>query len=188
MDSGGEPVNVPNVLTAIRFVIVPIFGYFLHQEQYIIAICLFLLGGITDILDGYIARKYNLITSFGKLADPLADKLMLITAIVFLTLQGFIPSPVLVIVIAKEFFMGIGSIVLYKNKNTVVAANWYGKLTTVIFFFAIVATIIVKVEKFSNQYTDTIVNALIVIAVLSTLVSFFLYSVNFVRIRKGMRV
>jgi cardiolipin synthase len=99
------------------------------------------LGGITDVLDGYIARKFNLITSFGKLADPLADKMMQITALVLLTMQQKIPAVILIIVIAKEAFMGAGSILLYKKENFVVSANWYGKLATVIFFVAIIFTL-----------------------------------------------
>ncbi|WP_313561947.1 CDP-alcohol phosphatidyltransferase family protein, partial [Ruminiclostridium cellobioparum] len=68
--------NIPNLLTLIRLLIVPVLGYFLYFEHYIPAMILFAFGGFTDVLDGYIARKYNLITKWGKVFDPLADKLM----------------------------------------------------------------------------------------------------------------
>lgn len=136
---GGEQLNVPNILTVLRFIIIPIFAYFLCGHQYIIATILFLAGGITDVLDGYIARKYNLVTSWGKIADPLADKLMQLTALVILSLViKLIPIELLLIILAKEIFMGIGAIVLYKQNNYVVSADWYGKMATVVFYLAVV--------------------------------------------------
>jgi cardiolipin synthase len=162
-------VNLPNILTALRFVLIPVFGYFLYKENYIIAVSLFLLGGITDVLDGYIARKYNMITSWGKLADPLADKFMQITALVLLTMQQRIPTAILIIVVAKEIFMVAGSILLYKQQKFVVSANWYGKMATVVFFFAIIM-IIVRVPY--SQF-------FIIVALLSTLFAFFMYSLTY---------
>lgn len=176
-------MNIPNLLTALRFVLIPIFGYYLYNEQYLIAIILFLLGGLTDVLDGYIARKFNMVTSWGKVFDPAADKLMQITALVLLTVQELIPSVVLIVVVAKEAFMGMGSIVLYKKKNVIVSANWYGKLATVIFYLAIIMTIIFKMEKINNPNTNNLINVFIGIAVLSTLFAFFMYSLAYRKIR-----
>ena len=126
-------MNIPNILTLVRFCLVPFFGYCLYNEQFVAATILFVAACVTDILDGFIARKFNLVTPFGKLADPLADKLMQLTALTILSLQSIIPLPVLIIVLAKEIFMILGSILLYKRVNFVVQANWYGKMTTVIF-------------------------------------------------------
>jgi len=81
---------------------IPFFGYYLYNERYTVAVILFLLAGVTDVLDGIIARKFNMVTSFGKLADPLADKLMQLTALTILTIQDIIPLPVLIIVVAKS--------------------------------------------------------------------------------------
>ena len=184
-------MNIPNILTALRFLIVPIFGYFLMTEQYLVAILLFLVAGLTDILDGYIARKYNLITSFGKLADPLADKCMQIMALVVLVFQPnpLIPVTVLIIVVAKEIFMAAGSMLLYKRGKNIVAANWYGKLATVILYSAIFMTIIVKMEKFNtilnNSYTSILINVFVGIAVISALFAFFMYSMTFRQITKA---
>ena len=175
-------MNIPNILTIVRFLIIPVFGYCLYVENYNFSILLFTLGGITDILDGYIARKYNLITSFGKLADPLADKLMQITALVFLRAQGLIPVIFSIIVVAKEVFMGLGSITLYKKENFVVSANWYGKLATVIFYFVIVTVILLKNFNVPNSalYIDMATG----IAVAFALYAFFMYSIQYRRIRK----
>jgi len=172
-------VNIPNILTAIRFVFVPFFAYYLYNEQYTVAVVLFLLAGITDVLDGLIARKFNMITSWGKLADPLADKMMQLTALTILTMQEIIPLPVLIIVVAKESFMVVGSILIYKKVNFVVQADWYGKFATVVFFLAIVLTIAIRSGRFINPYTDVVVNIAVIIAVVSTLFAFFMYTIQF---------
>ncbi|HHV30039.1 CDP-alcohol phosphatidyltransferase family protein [Acetivibrio mesophilus] len=172
-------MNIPNILTAIRFVFVPFFAYYLYNEQYTVAVVLFLLAGITDVLDGLIARKFNMITSWGKLADPLADKMMQLTALTILTMQEIIPLPVLIIVVAKESFMVVGSILIYKKVNFVVQADWYGKFATVVFFLAIVLTIAIRSGRFINPYTDVVVNIAVIIAVVSTLFAFFMYTIQF---------
>lgn len=174
-------MNIPNILTALRFVLIPIFGYALYNEHYLAAIILFTLGGITDILDGYIARKYNLVTSFGKLADPIADKLMQITALILMTMQELIPGVVLIVVVAKEIFMGLGSISLYK-KHIIISSSWYGKLATVVFYFAIIMTIIFKMSDLSNGYADMLVKIFIGVAVASTLFAFVMYVISYRKI------
>ncbi len=168
-------MNIPNILTVIRFILIPVFGYHMYQKQYIAAVVVFLIAGLTDILDGYIARKYNMVTSWGKIADPLADKLMQITALAFLTFFEKIQLIVLVIVIIKEAFMGAGTIFLYRRKHVVVSANWYGKLATVIFYIAIILSI------FNQKYQDV----LIWIAVLSTLFALVMYTISFTKIKKS---
>lgn len=170
-------MNVPNILTVIRFLMIPVFAYFLCLGEYFTAAFLFLLAGLTDVLDGFIARKYNLITPWGKLADPLADKLMQITALVILTfIHGFIHPIILAVVLAKELFMVAGSVVLYKQNDYVVSANWYGKMATVVFYFAIVMII------FKAPYR----NVFISVAVLSTLFAFLMYIRQYMQIKNAV--
>ena len=177
--------NIPNVLTTLRILIAPFLGYFMYSEKYIIAIILFALGGFTDILDGYIARKYNFITKWGKVFDPLADKLMQITALVFLVMHDFIPIAVLIIVVIKETLMVIGGILLYRKGKTVIGANWYGKLATVIFYFAILATIILSLESLSNSYTTMAINFAIGLAVICTLFALLMYIIIYFEFSKN---
>lgn len=167
--------NIPNLLTLLRLVIVPFVGYYLYYENYLPATILFAFGGFTDILDGYIARKYNLVTKWGKVFDPLADKLMQITALVFLGLHHFIPLVVLIVVVVKEAMMLTGGILLYTKGKTVIGANWYGKLATVIFYFAILATIILSLDSLSNSYTAIAINIALGLAVASTLFALIMY-------------
>lgn len=173
----GEWVNIPNILTAIRLLIIPVFGYYLFKEQYVVSVILFLLGGLTDVLDGYIARRFNMVTSWGKLADPVADKLLQLTALVLLTIQKEIPFVILAIVALKEAFMAAGSVFLYKKQKFVVSANWYGKLATVVFYLAVIAIIIFDMSPLYNRL-------FIGIAVASTLFAFFMYILSFITIRK----
>ena len=172
-------MNIPNILTVIRFIVIPVFAYYLllGSGYYSIAVILFLLAGMTDILDGYIARKFNMITSFGKLADPLADKLLQITALLILTYQNKIPFIILTIIIVKEGFMAAGGILLYKKENYVVTSNWYGKAATVIFYFAII--MILFNEPYSNYF--------IIIALLSAVFAFFMYILTYIRIKKNLK-
>lgn len=165
-------MNIPNILTVIRFIMIPVFAYFLYTGSVIKAAVVFVLAGFTDILDGIIARKFNMITDWGKLADPLADKLLQITALLLLTLQKKLPSIILIVVLAKEIFMIAGSYFLYKNKK-VVSANWYGKLATVLLFLSIVFTL------FKLPYSMFFVYC----AVIATLFAFIMYSFSFVRMK-----
>ncbi len=175
---------IPNALTLLRLIIVPFLGYFIYCEKYTTAIILFAFGGFTDVLDGYIARKYNLITKWGKFFDPLADKLMQITALVFLVLHRFIPLIVLIIVVIKESLMLAGGIMLYKKGKTVIGANWYGKLATVIFYFAILATIIIKIVAGNNGYALNAIYVAIGLAVVCTLFALSRYIIIYFRLSK----
>jgi len=178
-------VNVPNILTALRFILIPVFAYFLNTEHYVTAVILFLAGGLTDVLDGYIARRYNLVTSWGKIADPMADKLMQMTALVILSYSGKIPVELLLIILAKEIFMGIGALVLYKQDNYVVSANWYGKIVTVVFYLAIIMLI------FDEPFSQWILLGLpfnrlfFLLAVLLALFAFYMYVKSYQKIKRS---
>lgn len=132
--------HVPNILTIIRFLLIPLLIIVALQSDYISTIIVLTLSGITDILDGYIARRFNYITNFGKLMDPLADKATQITLLTVLTIQKIIPVWIIVIVLLKEFLMIAGASFLY-GKELVVSSKWYGKLATVLFYIAIVCSL-----------------------------------------------
>ena len=127
---------VPNALTVLRFLLIPIIVIACVQGQYILAIAVLSISGLTDILDGTIARKYNYITDFGKLMDPLADKATQISLLTTLFIKGAIPIWILAIVVLKEFCMVSGASFLYE-KELVVSSKWYGKLATVLFYVTI---------------------------------------------------
>ena len=134
--------HVPNTLTIIRFFLIPAILYFIFTEQYIAAFIMLTVSGLTDVLDGIIARKFNCITNFGKLIDPLADKTTQIAILAALTFKGLIPLWMLIIVFVKEFAMIAGASFLY-GKELVVSSRWFGKLATVLFYLAIICSFII---------------------------------------------
>ena len=110
----------------------------LHNQ--VLGAGIFVLSGITDVIDGYIARHFNMITNFGMIYDPFADKLMQITAVICLVILDMIPKWLLAIVIAKELTMIVIGGILYLRK-IVVRSNWYGKTATVIFYASVLCII-----------------------------------------------
>lgn len=135
--------HIPNLLTIVRFFLIPVIVGCLNEGNYILAFVFLTISGLTDVLDGFIARKYNFITNFGKLIDPLADKATQISVLTVLTIQNVIPLWILVIVLLKEFVMIAGASFLY-GKELVVSSKWYGKLSTVLFYVAIVSSFFIK--------------------------------------------
>ena len=135
--------NIPNALTIVRFLLVPFIVYYILTGQYIAGFIVLTISGLTDILDGCIARKFNFITNFGKLVDPLADKTTQIAVLASLTFKNIVPLWILIIVFIKEILMVAGASFLYGNK-LVVSSRWYGKLATVLFYIAIVCSLIIE--------------------------------------------
>lgn len=135
--------HIPNILTIIRFLLIPIIVLYIFSGNFILAFVFFTLSGLTDIADGFIARKFNLISNFGKLMDPLADKLTQISTLASLAIVHIIPIWILVIVLLKEFVMIVGASFLY-GKDVVVYSKWYGKLATVLFYVAIVISLLLN--------------------------------------------
>ena len=169
---------VPNALTVIRFLLIPIIVIACVQGQYILAIAVLSISGLTDILDGTIARKYNYITDFGKLMDPLADKATQISLLTTLFIKGAIPIWILAVVVLKEFCMVSGASFLY-GKELVVSSKWYGKLATVLFYVAMVISLFL--EQIGNT-TNTIIKAIGIadtviyyLAVITTIASLIMY-------------
>lgn len=135
--------QIPNMLTMCRFVLIPfIFGAII-QNDYVAAFVFLTISGMTDILDGFIARKFKFITNFGKLIDPLADKATQIATLIALTYIKVIPIWILVVVFIKELIMVSGASFLY-GKKLVVSSRWFGKLATVVFYIAVVASLVRK--------------------------------------------
>ena len=130
--------NIPNVLTMLRIILIPVFvAVFFstpHDRDKIAALVIFAAASITDMFDGMLARKLNQITDFGKLFDPLADKVMVVTAMVCQALIGVFPWIAIIIVGVKELIMMLGGIFML-SKNVVVYSNYVGK-TAQVFFIA----------------------------------------------------
>lgn len=126
-------MNLPNKLTCLRMVMIPFFVLFMYLPQNwarYVALIIFIAASLTDTADGYIARKYNLITDFGKFMDPLADKLLVCSALILFVGTGEIPAFVVVIIIAREFIIS-GFRLVASDNGIVIAASWWGKSKTI---------------------------------------------------------
>lgn len=142
-------MNLPNKLTMCRIVLVPVFIMFVSLGQYgaagfeprwyLEAGVTFAFASFTDFLDGYIARKYNMITDFGKFADPLADKLLTTVAFIYMMRDGVCSPIVLCIILAREFAVsGLRMIAASSKSGKVIAANMWGKVKTVLMMLTII--------------------------------------------------
>lgn len=129
--------NVPNVLTMIRLVLIPVFVILYVNQLQKGALIVFLAASFTDFLDGYLARKHNQITAFGKLMDPLADKVMVCTALLCQAISGIFPWSAFAVVMSKELLMVIGGAFLLK-RDIVVYSNMLGKVAQCSFILALV--------------------------------------------------
>ncbi len=134
-------MNLPNQLTMLRIILIPVFIVVLMMGYYYWAAAIFVIASATDALDGYIARKYNLVSNFGKLMDPLADKLLVVSALVCLVELGDIAAWMVVIILAREFTItALRSVAA--SEGIVIAAGNSGKLKTIFQMVAITAILL----------------------------------------------
>ena len=137
---------LPNLLSLIRIALVPVFvvTYFTDaNETKTLALIVYIVAFVTDALDGYIARKYDLTSNIGKVLDPLGDKLMMTAALMCMVISGRLPVWTVAIVVAKESVMGIGGLVIHRRAKTEIPpSNIFGKTATVVFVFACVVIMI----------------------------------------------
>ncbi len=149
-------ITIPNIITSIRLAAIPVMAYYIYasvhisEEYNLVAFILFISIWATDVLDGYIARKFNQISDFGKLFDPFVDKLFHFATALMMAIVGKIPFWVPLLIFLKELFMIIGGTVLFKKYRIVVYSKWYGKLATVLFVLAFCILFFIPKEEISK--------------------------------------
>jgi len=140
-------MNLPNKLTTLRVIMIPFFVFFLlwqNGENYtfrMIALALFIIASLTDLLDGKIARKYNLVTNFGKFMDPLADKLLVCSALICLIELNALPAWMVIVIISREFIIS-GFRLIASDNGVVIAASYWGKFKTTFQMVSVVLLIL----------------------------------------------
>ena len=168
-------MNLPNKLTLFRVILIPFFVFFLlapYFEGYgnYIAVAIFIVASITDFLDGKIARKYHLVTNFGKFMDPLADKLLVSSALICLVDLNKIPAWIVIVIIAREFIIS-GFRLVAADNGVVIAASYWGKFKTA---FQMV-TVIVLILNIPGEVFAVIGTVLIYIPLVLTVISLIDY-------------
>ena len=138
-------MNLPNKLTVARVILIPFFVFFLLNDSmnpYFkwVALAIFIVASLTDLLDGKIARKYNLVTDFGKFMDPLADKLLVCSAMIGLIELGRIEAWIVIVIIAREFIIS-GFRLIVADNGRVIAASYWGKFKTTFQMFMVILMI-----------------------------------------------
>ena len=169
--------NIPNILTIIRFILIPFIFTAVISKHYLTALIIFTISALTDILDGFIARKFNYITDLGKLIDPLADKLTQVSLLLSLSILGILPWWIFAIVFIKELVLIISASVLYSKDDVVVYSKWYGKLATTLFYLAIVCSLLINEFNFAIPFRIDLY--LYYLAILATIFALIMYSIKF---------
>ncbi len=161
-------MNLANKITILRLLLVPMYIYLAGYTNYsFVTLIVFALAAFTDFLDGYIARKHNMVTDLGKFMDPLADKILTLSAFILFSSQGLISPAVTIVVVMREIIISVFRAVA-ASKNIVIAASIYGKLKTV----SQMATIItIYLYIIIGRNNDMIINALIMIMTILTIAS-----------------
>lgn len=163
-------MNLPNKLTVLRVCMVPIFVFFMLWDhlgttgRYIAAL-IFILASMTDWLDGYLARKNHLVTDFGKFMDPIADKLLVCSAMICLVEQGMLASWMVIVIIGREFIIS-GFRLVASDKGIVIAASYWGKFKTV---FQMIMVILLILNL--GGIWDTLAQVITWIALILTVIS-----------------
>lgn len=147
-------MNIPNMITILRILLIPIYLYFFYSSlsnNILMAGIVFIIAGISDVLDGYIARKYNMTSKLGIVLDPIADKLMTFTILISFTTKGIIPLWILIALGIKEIAMLSGGAILYLFKGKqVMPSNQYGKVATLSFYAATLSVVFRLPELLSS--------------------------------------
>lgn len=134
-------MNLPNKLTLLRIIVVPFFIAAFMMEEYLIAVILFALASLTDYFDGQIARKRNLVTNFGKIMDPLADKILVYSALCLFLEDGHIRAWMLIVILAREFIVA-GMRTVAASEGKVLAAEMSGKIKTVLQMIGVIVMMV----------------------------------------------
>lgn len=174
--------NIPNILSVIRIILVFVFvAVFFALESPVWALIVFLTAGATDVVDGYLARRFNWITNLGKILDPLADKLMQCTALVCLCIKGLVPVWFALVFFAKEIATLVTGLLVIKRRSVVVVSKWYGKAAVCLFYLAIFVCIV-----FRNFLEENPIVAILmfVTVALFALISFAGYIKHYSKLKK----
>ena len=166
------PLNLPNVLTVVRILLVPVLVVALLGETAngdLLAAIVFALASVTDAIDGYLARSRNAITTFGKLMDPVADKLLIIAALFTLVSLDRVSAWVAMVIVAREFAVTVTRMAVAPS-GVVIAANWWGKAKTIV---QVVTIFLLIAIDGSPAWLDLLTYAMVAITVVSGIDYFF---------------
>ena len=164
-------MNLPNKLTILRTILIPFFLIFIYTDFWgkvnaYISVAIFIIASLTDLLDGKIARKYNLVTNFGKFMDPLADKLLVCSALIALVDLGKLAGWIVIVIIAREFIIS-GFRLVASDNGVVIAASYWGKFKTTFQMIMIILLVLDLPFKYMNIINMAVVYIALALTVIS---------------------
>ena len=175
--------TLPNVLSILRLLMIPLIVYLFETEQYWWAFGMLLLSGATDVIDGWIARTFHLVSDFGKAIDPIADKLTQLAVLFCLMRQYWWVRAAMLL---KEITIGIMGLVALRRTHSVYSAGWYGKLCTVVIYLSMFALILWQpITGSPPDPTFVLIDSIVIVAVI--LLAFIKYLFYFLRILREAR-
>lgn len=189
-------MNLPNRLTLLRVLMIPFFVFFMLMSirgadiavlrtgavqsfiiQRYISFVIFAAASFTDFLDGMIARKFHLVTDFGKFMDPLADKLLVCSALILLTAEGSLSAVVVIVVIAREFIIS-GFRLIAADNGIVIAASWWGKFKTVFQMLLCMALILPTMPAFLGETVMSVLTAAVLVLTIVSLADYMIKNIK----------
>lgn len=175
--------NIPNCLCFLRILLIPLFLYIYFNAtndiHYFIATGILIISGFSDFLDGYIARKFDMITDFGKLIDPIADKLTQVAIVVALVYDYSLIWVLLVIIVLKDSMLGIVGLYLYQYGLKIDGASWWGKIATAYFYLVVIILVSLHIPN------TLFANVLIISSSILMLIAFYVYAKQLYQMSKS---
>lgn len=172
--------NIPNILCYIRFLLIPVFISLYIKEAYKQAAIVVLISGLTDFLDGFVARTFHMVTEFGKLIDPLADKLTQASLIFVLVVRIKWMFLLLILFVIMQLFMLIAGLIMLKKGKKLNGAKWFGKVSTTVFYAVMLVLVALP------NLTSNIQNILMLVCGAFLLLSFLLYINEYVKMYRAL--
>ncbi|MCR4719533.1 MAG: CDP-alcohol phosphatidyltransferase family protein [Firmicutes bacterium] len=170
-------LTIPNLLSLLRILMIPVIVWlYINEKNYRAATAMIILSGLTDVADGIIARKLNMVSDFGKILDPIADKLTQCTLIICLSLKYPKMVWLITLFVAKEFVMALLGYITIKTTDSVNSAKWYGKLSTFVLYASMILMVLIP------DLPLTIVNILIILCAAILCLSLAMYTRFYVKI------
>ncbi|MCH5202422.1 MAG: CDP-alcohol phosphatidyltransferase family protein [Oscillospiraceae bacterium] len=173
--------TIPNVLSFMRILLIVPFMIMFLYEKYVAAAIMIGVSGLTDCFDGFLARKLHQVSEFGKLLDPIADKLTLLAVGVAMCIMSPEIITIMVILIIKDILMIIGGSTLVKNKIKPPQARWYGKLGTILFYLSVCIIVVLKIADIQIPYLSLILLSITAVSMIFALVKYFLLFLELVK-------
>ena len=182
MNKFKQNFNIPNILSIMRIIlIIPAVFYFL-QDKYLNSALILGLSGITDMLDGMIARRLNQMTRLGSMLDPVADKLTLIAVVFCIGVKFKVIMPLVIVMIIKEILMLIAGLILLNKHKLPSPAKWYGKLATIVFYFSVIVIVSLKaIWGIENAVVTFTLMLITLILMLFALIKYFLLFIDILK-------